>query len=94
MYTPKHQGRGHSEETKEMAIKLYMEGNSSRAVGKNLGIGKNMCLYWIHQRAKHYYSNLYSAYSEILYYGKYTSLKDKSQTYTVEGANSDIKAVV
>ena len=52
MYTPKPKGMGHSEETKEVAIKLYMEGNSSRAVGRILGIGKNMCLCWIHQRAK------------------------------------------
>ena len=29
-----------------------MEGNGSRAVGRILGIEKNMCLYWIHQRAK------------------------------------------
>ena len=29
-----------------------MEGNSSRAVGRILGIGKNMCLYWIRKYAK------------------------------------------
>ncbi len=51
-YAKTHKGMGHSKETKEMAIKLYMEGNSSRAVGRILGIGKNMCLYWIHQQAK------------------------------------------
>lgn len=159
VYTPKPKGRGYSEETKEKAIKLYMEGNSSRAVGRILGIGKNMCLYWIHQqakqisekevsnerleviemdelysfvnkknriyvitlvsrddrqivgfdvafdksreriqnlvdksvKAKYYYSDSYSAYSEILYHGKHTSLRDKSQTYTVEGINSDLR---
>ena len=30
-------------------------------------------------------------YSEIIYHGKYTSLKNKSQTYTVEGVNSDLR---
>ena len=30
----------------------YMEGNSGRAVGRILGIGKNMCLYWIRKYAK------------------------------------------
>ena len=42
-------------------------------------------------KAKYYYSDSYSAYSEICYYGKHTSLKNKSQTYTVEGVNSDFR---
>ena len=29
-----------------------MEENSGRAVGRILGIGKNMCLYWIRKYAK------------------------------------------
>ena len=29
-----------------------MEGNSGRAVGRILGIGKNMCLYWVRKYAK------------------------------------------
>ena len=44
--------RGYSEEIKKRAIKLYMDGNSSRAVGRILGIGKNMRLYWIRKYAK------------------------------------------
>ena len=35
--------------------------------------------------------NTYSAYSEICYYGTHTALKNKSQTYTVEGVNSDLR---
>ena len=42
-------------------------------------------------KADHYYSDAYSAYSEICYEGKHTSLKNKSQTYTVEGVNSDLR---
>ena len=30
-------------------------------------------------------------YSEICYKGHHTSLKNKSQTYTVEGVNSDLR---
>ena len=44
--------RVHSEETKNQAIKLYLEGNSGRAVARILVIGKNMCLYWIRKYAK------------------------------------------
>ena len=33
--------------TTNPTIKLYMEGNSRRAVGRILGISKNICLYWI-----------------------------------------------
>ena len=42
-------------------------------------------------KASKYYSDAYPVYSEIIYYGKYTSLKNKSQTYTVEGVNSDLR---
>ena len=38
--------------TKRQEIKLYMEGNSGRAVGRILGISKNTCLYWIKNYAK------------------------------------------
>ena len=41
-------------------------------------------------KADHYYSEAYSAYSEICYHGTHTALKNKSQTYTVEGVNSDL----
>ncbi|MGN1044301.1 MAG: hypothetical protein ACI4PR_05915 [Acutalibacteraceae bacterium] len=42
-------------------------------------------------KADHYYSDAYSAYSEICYYGTHTALKNKSQTYTVESVNSDLR---
>lgn len=42
-------------------------------------------------KAEHYYSDGYSAYNEVCYYGTYTSLNNKSQTYTVEGVNSDLR---
>ncbi len=42
-------------------------------------------------KASQYYSDAYSAYSQICYFGKHTSLKNKSQTYAVEGVNSDLR---
>ena len=42
-------------------------------------------------KASKYYSDAYSVYSEICYEGHHTSLKNKSQTYTVEGVNSDFR---
>ena len=51
-YTQESKKKVHSEETKKQAIKLYLEGNSSLAVGRILGIGKNMCLYWIRKYVK------------------------------------------
>ena len=51
-YVLESKNRSYSEEFKKKAIKLYMEGNSSRAVSRILGIGKNMCLYWIRKYAK------------------------------------------
>ncbi len=52
VYTPNPKERSYSEEIKKQAIKLYMEGNSGRAVGRILGISKNICLYWIKKYAK------------------------------------------
>ena len=51
-YTPNPKERNYSEEIKRQAIKLYMEWNSGRAVGRILGISKNTCLYWIRKYAK------------------------------------------
>lgn len=42
-------------------------------------------------KAEHYYSDAYSAYNEVSYYGIHTSLKNKSQTFTVEGVSSDLQ---
>ena len=39
--------RFYPEEFKKEAIRLYFEGNSSRAVGRILKIGKETCLRWI-----------------------------------------------
>ena len=42
----------YSQDFRLKAIKLYLEGNSSRAVGRILGIGKNMVIYWLRKYAK------------------------------------------
>lgn len=42
-------------------------------------------------KAFRYYSYAYPAYSEICYEGSRLSLKNKSQTYTVEGVNFDFR---
>ena len=51
-YTKEIKKKVHSKGTKNQAIKLYLEGNSGRAVGRIMGFGKNMCLYWIRKYAK------------------------------------------
>ena len=52
VYTPNPKERCYREEIKKQAMKLYMEGNSGRAVGRILGIGKDTCLYWIKKYAQ------------------------------------------
>ena len=44
--------RRHDEEIKKQAIKLYMESNSGRAVGRILVISINTCIYWIKKYAR------------------------------------------
>ena len=51
-YVPEGKKREYIEDIRKQAIKLYMEGNSGRAVDRILGIGKNMCLYWVQKYAK------------------------------------------
>ena len=70
-YVTKPKWRRYNEETKKQAIKLYVEGNSGRAVVRILGIRINTCIYWIKSMLK--------------------LLKNKSQTYTVESVNSDLR---
>ena len=52
VYMPNLKERNYSEEVKKQAIKQNTEGNSGRAVGRILGISKNICLYWIKKYAK------------------------------------------
>ena len=51
-YTVNLKERKYSEDKIKEAIKLYMEGNSGRAVGRIMGISKNTCLYWIKRYTK------------------------------------------
>ena len=44
--------RRYDEETKKQAIKLYIESNSERAIGRILGISINTCIYWIKKYVK------------------------------------------
>ena len=45
-------------------------------------------------KARQYYSDAYSAYSEVCYEGGHISLNNKSHTYTVEGVNSDLRHII
>ena len=45
-------------------------------------------------KAANYHSDGYSAYSETLYYGNHFAHYDKSETYTVEGVNSDLRRYI
>jgi len=45
-------------------------------------------------KAAFYHSDGYSAYAETLYYGNHFAHYDKSETYTVEGVNSDLRRYI
>jgi len=42
-------------------------------------------------RAENYYTDGFLMYRILSYWGKHTMLKDKSQTYSVEGGNADLR---
>ena len=45
-------------------------------------------------KAETYHSDGYSGYKETLYHGKHYAHLDKSETYTVEGVNSDLRKYI
>ena len=45
-------------------------------------------------RAKQYHSDGYISYREIIYWGKFHHHFDKSETYTVEGVNADLRQYI
>ena len=45
-------------------------------------------------KAESYHSDGHSAYAETLYYGTHYAHFDKSETYTVEGVNSDLRKYI
>lgn len=42
-------------------------------------------------KAADYYTDGFLMYQDLSYWGNHTMLKDKSQTYSVEGSNADIR---
>jgi insertion element IS1 protein InsB len=41
--------------------------------------------------ATSYYSDAFNTYRELCWWGEHTSMYDKSQTYSVEGTNADLR---
>ena len=41
--------------------------------------------------ATSYYSDAFNTYGELCWWGHHTSMYDKSQTYSVEGTNADLR---
>jgi IS1 family transposase len=41
--------------------------------------------------AKNYSSDAFNTYRELCYWGKHQALHNKSQTYSVEGTNADLR---
>jgi IS1 family transposase len=42
-------------------------------------------------KAENYYTDSFLMYQDLSYWGNHTMLKDKSETYSVEGTNADLK---
>ena len=91
-----HPGKGYSEETKNQAIKLYLEGNRGRAVGRILGIGKNMCLDWIRKYAKNIEpkETPNTRVNVIEMDELYSFVERKNRFYAITLVNRDIRGIV
>ena len=42
-------------------------------------------------RAPHYYSDAFNTYRELCWWGEHAAMYDKSETYSVEGVNADLR---
>ena len=69
--------------------------DTRQIVGYDVAFDKSreriQCLVDSSVKARQYYSDAYSTYAEICYDASHASLKNKSQTYTVESVNSDLR---
>ena len=86
----------YSEEIKRQAIKLYMEGNSGRAVGRIRGISKNTCLYWIRKYAKKIEEkNSSNERVKVIEMDElYTYAKRKNKIYVITLVNREKRQIV
>ena len=75
--------RFYPEELKKKAIRMYFEGNSSRAVGKFFNIGKETCLRWIKAYANKIKSKKYkNSRIEVIEMDElYTFISEKKTTF-------------
>ena len=46
-YTPKPKKQGYSEEVREKAVRLYVEGNNFRRIGRLLGVNHQSVVNWV-----------------------------------------------
>ncbi len=45
--TPEPSGRGYSEEVREKAVRMYVEGNNFRRIGRLLGVNHQSVVNWV-----------------------------------------------
>jgi transposase-like protein len=46
-YTPEPKAHGYPQETRQMALKLYLEGNNFRRIGRLLGVNHQSVVNWV-----------------------------------------------
>jgi transposase-like protein len=51
-YTPKPKPHGYSEEVRLQAVRLYLEGNSLRSIGRVLGVNHQSVANWVNAHAE------------------------------------------
>jgi transposase-like protein len=85
-----------TEETRRLALEMYLEGLSFRAIGRLLRISFGTVYQWIKKWDKMkglpvniYYSDHWNSYNEFVPAEKLVQIK--AETFTVEGYNSRIR---
>ncbi len=84
------------DEVRKQAAKLYLEGTNLRRIGRILGVVHQSAANWINAyqirpRTRLAISVMRSTPTELCYWGTHTAMKDKSETYSVEGENADLR---
>lgn len=84
----------HSEEVIKKAKKLYIEGNSAKAIGKELEISKSTVESWIEKHGWIYLNRNLQLEKDILIIQTHVSELYKSQKLAFRSLNNSVKRVV
>ena len=90
-YVPQPKHRGYPKSTRELALKMYVDGLGFRRIGRLLGVSPQTVTNWVNAHHAALPPLPTAAPDEAVEVIEYEAHKDKSETYSVEGNNAELR---